>query len=401
MIRCINIDWLELYCLEPARPRDAQFFRDHGWSVREREYGTRVYAEMFVLDGTDFYPLLEIRRKPISSVLEPNACHIRLTNRTCYFQDAIPRLTKFLSDYGYHVQRISRIDIALDFEKFDSGDDPQVFVRRYMRGKYAKINQSNISAHGRDDWSAREWNSLSWGSLSSPIGTKLYNKTLELREVKDKPYIRQAWFLTHLVDDPERLTRRRSSGEVYSPTIWRLEFSIRSAVKNWVRLERDGRRGDWQSVRNTLSMYDTREKMLSMFASLVRHYFHFKHYVEGRSKYKCDDKELFTFAPSDEYYEVEKVASPNKPDRDLLSLLSRLRHYRVTHSRADQRQAADALIKCIEDEDMSRLNSNPWSRAELQALQLAIAGRLSGHQTTVASILDEIHAIEESGDEIF
>lgn len=396
MTRCINIDWLEVYCLEDSfTPHDASYFRARGWWVQERAYGTRVYAEMFTLMGSDDFPLLEIRRRPVSSVLEPLACHIRLHNRTCYYDDAVVALRRFLNDYGFVFQRISRVDLALDFELFDSGDDPQVFIRRYMRGKYAKINQSNLAAHGRDDWSARQWNSLAWGAPSSPIGTKLYNKTLELREVKDKPYIRQAWFLAHLVDDPERLISLKD-GEEYAPVIWRLEFSIRSSVKGWVDIHPDARQH--QSVRNTLAMYDERAKLLAMFASLVSHYFHFKHYQDGVSKYQCPDKQLFDFGTQEHFYAVEKLASPITPDRTLQALLSRIRHYRTTHTREDQRAAADALIKCLVDEDMTRLNSNPFSLAELTALQQAIAARLRGSTADPAQLVSEIRDfIEDAG----
>lgn len=398
-MRCINIDWLEVYCLEDSFvPHDAGYFRDRGWWVQERAYGTRVYAEMFTLMGADNFPLLEIRRKPVSSVLEPLACHVRLVNRSCYFQDAVSALRKFLGDYGFIFQRISRVDLALDFEFFDSGDDPQVFIRRYMKGKYAKINQSNLTAHGKDDWHAREFNSISWGAPSSPIGTKIYNKTLELREVKDKPYIRQAWFLAHLVDDPERLIRKSDDGEV-SPVIWRLEFSIRSAVKNWVDVDPDPKLH--RSVRNTLEMYDSRDKMLAMFASLVEHYFHFKIYQDGVTKYKCKDKELFRFGTMEHSYVVEKVASPLSVDRSLQALISRVKHYRETHSRLEQRAAADALIKCLVDEDMSRLCSNPWSLSELQSLQQALSMRLAGSEVAPAKLIAEIRDFIEDSGELF
>ena len=44
--RCVNIDWLEVY-VEEANDRfpcNADYYREHGYSVREREYGTRQYA---------------------------------------------------------------------------------------------------------------------------------------------------------------------------------------------------------------------------------------------------------------------------------------------------------------------------------------------------------------------
>ena len=150
--RCINIDWLEVYALEPTQPRDAAYFRDAGFMVEVRPYGTRVYEQMFTLLTSDYFHYIEVRRKPASSVLEFNACHIRLSNRTCYFANAVAIMRDFLETHGYTFRRISRIDLALDFERFDSGDYPDAFARRYIQGKFAKINQSNLAAHGQDRW---------------------------------------------------------------------------------------------------------------------------------------------------------------------------------------------------------------------------------------------------------
>lgn len=62
--RCVNIDWLEVDALEPANGQDADYFRSHGLVVDEREYGTRVFAQMFTIYGSDHLPFIEIRRKP-------------------------------------------------------------------------------------------------------------------------------------------------------------------------------------------------------------------------------------------------------------------------------------------------------------------------------------------------
>ena len=144
--RCVNLDWLEVHAREPVnQPRDATYYMEKGFIVHVRDYGTRVYRQMFVLEGNDGENLLEIRRDPASQGLngihDPNECHIRLCNRTCYFDNAAEAFSQFLSEHGYTDIRISRVDICLDFVKFDKGDDPQAFVRRYFRHKYAKINQ--------------------------------------------------------------------------------------------------------------------------------------------------------------------------------------------------------------------------------------------------------------------
>ena len=66
--RCVNIDWLEVYCLESNErfPCNADYFRSRGFIVHEREYGTRQYNEMFTLEDERRNKWLEIRRNPAS-----------------------------------------------------------------------------------------------------------------------------------------------------------------------------------------------------------------------------------------------------------------------------------------------------------------------------------------------
>lgn len=34
-IRCVNIDWLEVFCVEPNEPRDANYFELLGYGVKK------------------------------------------------------------------------------------------------------------------------------------------------------------------------------------------------------------------------------------------------------------------------------------------------------------------------------------------------------------------------------
>ncbi|MGD7646410.1 hypothetical protein, partial [Ralstonia pseudosolanacearum] len=80
-------------------------FRERGCEVLEREYGTRIYREMFVIYGSDGLPAIEVRRNPASSGLngihDAEETHIRLVNRMCYYDDAAESLAKWLKSYDY------------------------------------------------------------------------------------------------------------------------------------------------------------------------------------------------------------------------------------------------------------------------------------------------------------
>ena len=404
--RCINLDWLEVAALEPiTQPHDPDFFRNCGCVVHEREYGTRVWGQMFTLDGCDGLPFMEVRRQPKSEIIAQNLCHLRIVNRVCYFPHAASIMAGFLEEYGYEFHHITRVDICSDFERFDYGDDPAAFMRRFMEGRFSKINQANIHAHGTDDWAGRVWNSLSWGSPTSDIGTKFYNKTLELLDPVTghfgKPYIRQAWQAAGLIDDATTMQRRGKDGELYTPNIWRVEFSIRSSVRNWFVINLHGERKRLQSVRNTLDMYDTSEKLLVMFASLAEHYFHFKHlikryafYKDGKSdgqalrKDRCPDKLLFDWSAVQTGYQVarENVASNERPSSELLRLLARLRAFRDTTHDTSVRQSCDVLIHYLEERVADADQANPFTRAEIAVLRQAMRDHVN-HPTIDPAIL--------------
>lgn len=441
--RCINLDWLEVYALEDTigYPHNADYFLRQGFYVKEREYGTRVYNEMFTIYGTDDLPLYEIRRSPKSvagyqagGVMDRYSCHIRLCNRTCYMEDAAGMLQLFCERYGFAVQRISRLDICLDFEKFDSGDNPQSFVQRYVAGRYAKINQAKIAVHGLDRWDGRCWNSVKWGQPTSMVSTKLYNKTMELREVHDKPYIRQSWRAAGLITDWHTMTKVDKDGNEYTPDIWRLEFSVMSSTKNWFVVEDPySTKRKLRSIRHTLDMYRTRRQMYDVFVSLCAHYFHFK-YVEykgskptvtqhslaaiatdyGHSlakpllaarerqrKDRCKDKVLFRYDAPVTFYKVTHVATSATKDRADLALLHRLEYLRNTTLNKQLHDAADVIIEILRQRLTRDDYAQPFNDDEVQLLRRLVSWRCKHHDTPLADDVEFYKSLLALEDEIW
>ena len=355
MKRCVNIDWLELYCLEDPGlyPCNLEYFCAQGYTVRARDYGTRQYKEMFTIMDRRGEPWIEVRRNPVSGkvnnrikgIFSEYSCHIRLHNRACYADDAVTALEDFLYVHRYNVRRIFRLDICLDFVRFDKGDDPNEVMQRYMKGRYAKINQANIAAHGIDRWNGRLWNSLSWGNPKSMVSTKFYCKSMELDSSDhDKPYIRYAWFLCGLIDDWRTMTKTTADGKTYKPDVWRVEFSIRASRAAWYVIEKDGHVSKKEEIPHTLNLYETRPQLLTAFASLQRHYFKFKKYREDIRKDRCDDKVLFDFSQEAEFYKLNAINLTARPrDKSLHTLIRRIELYRDTHTSRDVYQACETL----------------------------------------------------------
>jgi hypothetical protein len=399
--RCINIDWLEVYCKEDFDrfPVDADYYRNHGYMVSERDYGTRQYEQMFTILDKDDRPFIEVRRKPVSGnqgaknkgIFDPQSCHLRLANRWCYADNAVSIFSEFLMQHDYIVVRLYRLDLCMDFEKFDQGDNPIDVVKRYLKGSYVKINQANVTAHGHDAWQIRDWNSLSWGAPKSMVTTKLYNKTKELSEAKDKPYIRYAWFVAGLVDDYQSLVKVRPDGTSYQPTIWRVEFSIRSVAKGWCLVE-DNNGAKYKTIRmeHSLATYATKADQLKAFMNLSHHYFHFKIYEEGVRKDKLEDKVLFEFA-NNEVYHLDRLLTDKPKDTTAEALAKRLRAYRIQSPDANVRAACDVLLNSLKELRIKHSLPNFYDQTEAKLLQFLIERRLNNPDETFT---DSVHLVE-------
>lgn len=409
--RCVNLDWVEVYCTESAGnfPHDAQYFVERGFHVHEREYGTRQYEQMFTLLDKDNLGFVEIRRKPVSGtmasrvkgIFSPYSCHIKLCNRYCYHPDAVNIFSRFLIEHGYTVERLFRLDLCMDFEKFDYGDDPKKFLQRYIAGRYSKINQGNISAHGADRWESRDWNSVSWGAPKSMVSTKFYNKTLELHQAKDKPYIRYAWYCAGLVDDWINLTKVAPDGSTYKPEIWRLEFSIRSSARQWYIIEDNhGRKTKAVAMPHALGVYATAEQRLQAFFSLAYHYFYFVKYEKDKRKDLCEEKKLFNYT-NRQIYQIDRLMTDKPKDDTLEALRKRLVRYKMLHACGPAYEACNIILDEIDKEKVRDTMANPYDRSEREYLQTLLARRLQYPGESFGYSVEQVKALLKLEDDVF
>lgn len=419
-MRCVNLDWLEVSCEESPSvfPCNADYYRSQGYYVTEREYGTRVWGEMFTIEDKNGSPWIEVRRNPPSGKsefqgLSEFSCRLRLVNAQCYVTDCVERLRQFMTKHSYIFKRIYRIDIAYDFEFFDYGDQPARFARRYVERTYRKINQCKLHSVAQDSWSDFEWETLAWGSPTSMVSTKMYNKSKELATVsKEKVYIKLAWFNAGLVDDPLNFTKVNSRGETYIPEIWRVEFSIKSKADRWMVIEdMSGKRMKKKAIPHTLSLFDSPDKLWQRFEDLAYHYFHFKiaTYKENRRgiassalafvnragervpvrKDLCPDKKLFKFSKDRNFLHIDNCTPARKPDNELDILKRRLSVYRSSHCDNKVREACTILIDNLESEEMRRYTPKQLF-SEVEALRRTLALRMRYPDVNIVETIAQI-----------
>lgn len=397
-MRCVNLDWLEVSAEESTFkfPCDAEYFRTQGFIVHERDYGTRVWGQVFTIEDEQGHDWIEVRRCPPSGMSEfkgltEYSCRLRVVNAQLYVKDCVAKFRAFMADHNYVFKRIYRIDICYDFEKFDSGDLPARFARRYLECKYRKINQCKLNAYASDNWTSFEWESLSWGSPHSMVSTKLYNKTLEIETIsKHKVYIPYAWFKCGLIDDPINHTKLSQSGELYKPDIWRLEFSMKSQADRWLVIEsQSGKRVKKKAVPHRLDMFDAPDKLWQRFQDLAFHYFRFKKYEKEKRKDLCKDKVLFQWDKDHDFLQLDMALRPSKPSNELEILVRHLRSYRCRVSDVKVRDAIDVIIERLEDEDLRRFTPKQLF-TEVEALRRTLAIRLKHPEADIVETFETI-----------
>lgn len=397
-MRCVNLDWLEISAEESKSryPCDVDYFHSRGFIVHERDYGTRVWGEVFTIEDDNGHDWIEVRRKPPSGAsefkgLNEYSCRLRVVNAQLYVKDCVQRFRDFLATNDYIFKRIFRIDIAYDFEYFDSKDLPARFARRYLECKYRKINQCKMNGYANDTWTAFEWESLSWGSPHSMVSTKLYNKTKEIETVsKHKVYIPYSWFVCGLIDDPINLTKVDSDGKLYKPEIWRLEFSMRSQAERWLVIEdQSGKRVKKKAIPHTLDMFDAPDKVWQRFQDLAFHYFRFKKYVPDKRKDLCPDKVLFHWDEDHEWKQLDMALRPARPDNDLQILVRHLKRYQIRTTNVKVREAIDVILDALRMVDLRRYTPRQLF-VETNALRQTLSIRLKHPEVDVIETYETI-----------
>ena len=373
-VKCINLDWLSVYCLEPKGcVMNAAYYKKLGWSVEEREYGTPQYREKFTLMNGR-HPFLEIERNPYSlkqngGIFEPESCHIRLANRTLYQPNPVQQLTNFIIKYGYEYKGISRVDVCCDLTIFDNGMKPQDLANKYIKDKIWKVHQSHIApntddgddtwripihlgAHGKETKTGRTWNSLKWGSPKSALSTKLYNKTLELETNTGKFYIKDTWVKAGLCDlqkvryeyrnpKTKEIEIRSKQISVVPGTainqeipieeakkidVWRVEFSMNSEGRKWIDL------GDNPIVDLSLNAFDNLDSLAATFFTCSEWLFSFiyaKWITKGATRWKertnrCKKLQLFNTKFLHSHYKPQRQTEMEDPSRTEKIMMYRL-----------------------------------------------------------------------------
>lgn len=220
----ISVDWLQIYC----HITDSFSIGEHivgKFKLTACAKHTRFYskiANVAVLTSNGSYiDFAEVLYEPNSRVLDPRSAHVKVFNEQLYTSTWFTTLSAMLKAMGLQYRSVTRVDLAYDCNKFAKGTDPQNLLKGYFLQKLLKIGTNrctmqmanmgyNLATVGEEWERPRKLprpavTGVTWGSMATGKQHVIYNKSLEMREVKYKPWIVERWLQHGL--DPENVWR--------------------------------------------------------------------------------------------------------------------------------------------------------------------------------------------------
>ena len=288
----VIIDWLSLSC--------------HGYLTyyskfvyKVEDYGTRMFSKI----TTVYYNCEEFAvctSEPQSSIIDKDLIIIKVINKWLYDSEVLTLIKDWLEFIKVENIKLSRLDLAIDFEEFELNLQPETFIKRFVKEQYLKQGRSTFKLIGDVD-EQLTFDYLSFGKKTSNINCYLYNKTKELNEVKMKPYITELW-------------KNKEMG--FKNNVWRLEFSLKNLSDTMIFKNT----GELKEL-NYISIFD-KYFLHNVYYSLVKKYFNFKIHGVDRNKSRLKDLMLF----NEDYEEVVQINIHEKFDSNRLDkyLLKRL-----------------------------------------------------------------------------
>lgn len=267
----VSCDWFSVSCDTPAdfSPEDGSEYR----------FGTHVFS---LRPAVERHPMFE----RAALVYEGNCAvaHIfwgdkrsipsrkgrlysavaKVANSRLYYRDWAVHFDAMLHALSFREHHIQRVDVCVDFVYFFNRRLPLRFCGDYLsqptksRPSFIRRGSNKLNCRVERTMRHLDFQTLSWGSRESPCQVNLYNKSRELKDVKDKPWIRHRWYDAGIItpDDTKH-------------SVWRMEMSLNPSA---VAL-----RDKESAVVREVSIYDVcnSSSLSLLFQSLIPRFFQF------------------------------------------------------------------------------------------------------------------------------
>jgi len=295
----INIDWLQLFCKCENFSNSALKF---GYSAILQEYQSRHFKEIWFIYLND-EKIGELQNKPHSNIINSGNCVLKIENKCLYQLHLKSWVTTLLEVLKLEFVSISRIDISCDFNEFENNYQCEQLIHDFVSGRICKHGKNKFKLQGSHT-NILNYDYIKFGSNTSEITYYLYNKSKELAEMKNKPWIVDTWNLNNI--DTTR-------------DVWRLEFSIKKLSKSVVDVDTG------EVIDNKSLEILEPEKYCNVFKFIISKYWKFSradHYNRLVDKDKCPKIKYFDFINNScKLLRISEKKSSNRMDKVFLKKL--------------------------------------------------------------------------------
>lgn len=217
----ISVDWLQVYCTgRHIIPGD--YHSELGtFRVYLSERKTKLWNRVLVIKLQE-KPCAVICQEPRSPQLDKLATTVKIENRFLYYQGYVKLLWSLLKCLSLTYKGLTRLDIALDCNKLRGGMKVDRLIYNYVmkpegaKGAISRKYDKEYRLTGNKNPGKNAMlTSIRFGTENSRIAAYIYDKSKELQEVKDKPWIREVW---------EQNGLKNEDGS----HVWRFEISIKA-----------------------------------------------------------------------------------------------------------------------------------------------------------------------------
>lgn len=318
----ISVDWLQFYCLQ-SYGFDLDNFQDEKLASIKADHGSKVFSKLYkIIDKRTRKELAICATAPYSDVIKPNTVIVKFNNELLYLGNLFVASMEIISRLHLTYKGITRLDLAFDCNRLYNGLLPSTLIRGYVNGSYVKKGvqrawylhgtqnfQVNSSRVAETDVPISEfthtYDSITWGGRKSAVHCQIYDKTKELREVHDKPWIRNCW---------------RAAGLDENKPIWRFEIRIAAEGKDLLSLET----GEFMQL-GAVDLI-SQERIEEVFQAYAQRYFDFAKVRHISRKSRLTSIKIFSFnaAPSIKPKHFVNKVPDNRYLRGVINYIDRL-----------------------------------------------------------------------------
>lgn len=298
---CIHCDWLSIHVEMGVK---FNLFNNENYKI-EILSQTKVFKKIYGIRDKNGVEIANLSCEANDTILPKNHCILKIANNRLYCEYDVTQFVKeFMNSVGLIYHSVCRFDIAYDFQKFENDLDPNEFMRMFSVGDIVRAKTASYQINFEQIKGRNIYSGITIGKHSSEVRSILYNKTKEMNEVKNKPYIRE---IHNQVFKNEK-------------DVYRLEFSISSFKRSYSDYYKK------DNVDNSLDALDDLQ-MYGIFIGLVKKKFNFRINNGGRTA-RMKDFELFEFIEDSEYLEKEivrpslELKNSNNSEKNVIRKLS-------------------------------------------------------------------------------